>query len=226
MNLITAVSATGVESRLVRIGPMPRVRPGKTGVMSDIRMIQLTAEAIDWLPPDFRDAVTTESVLFSSMVPRSGSNRTLPEGHVQRENHDRLMIGLQEHPVQCVRQFGRGYNIDAIHLVTIYNALVTAVGNWDRDMPAVVVAPVDFSGQELVNADEMEAYMNEKRRLAYIDVYTRIRAAGYKMNHPKSSASLEERYVSSLHVQSMMQSLLFQKNNFFLVAEPSRRRTS
>jgi hypothetical protein len=156
MKLMVTTSNKGLVTRVVRIGPMPRVRPGKTGVLSDTRMIQLTAEACDWLPPDFRDAITPESVLFSSMWPRNGSNRTLPEGHVQRENHDRLMIGLQEHPILCVRQFGHGYNIDAIHLVTIYNALVTTVGNWDR---AVVVA--------------------------------------------------------SLHVQSLMQSLLFQKNIFF-----------
>jgi hypothetical protein len=131
------------------------------------------------------------------------------------------MKDLQQHPVQCVRQFGHGYNIDAIHLVTIYNALLTAVGNWDRDMPAVVVAPVDFSGQELVNADAMEAYMNEKKRLAYIDVYTRIRAAGYKINHPKSNASLPERY--SLHVQSLKQSLLFQKSLLFFLKLPATR---
>ena len=103
------------------------------------------------------------------------------------------MEDLKVHSVQCVRQFGHGYNIDAIHLMTIYNALLTAVGDWDRDMPAVVVAPVDFSGQAMVNADAMEAYMNEKKRLAYIDVYTRIRAAGFKIKHPKSNASIEER---------------------------------
>ena len=33
----------------------------------------------------------------------------------------------------CVRQFGAGYNIDAIHLISVYNALLTAVAMWDRD---------------------------------------------------------------------------------------------
>jgi hypothetical protein len=157
-------------------------------------MITLTAEAIDWIEDDaVSDAITPETVFISTRVPSTNGNRTLPKSNRQVKNHVQLMEDLKEHPTQCVRQFAAGFNIEALHLVTIYNALLTAVGMWDRNEPAVVVAGVVFIGQEVVDADAMEAAANEVKRLAYIDVFTRMRAAGFKINHPKSNAALLER---------------------------------
>jgi hypothetical protein len=178
-------------------------------------MIQLTSDGVDWLPLDFRDAITTETVLFCSMLPRTDGNRCLAKSHVQVQNHDRLMKELRKHSDSCVRQFGYGYNIDAIHFVTVYNALLTAVGNWDRDTPAEVVAPPDYSGQDLVDADAMEAFANEKKRVAYIGMYAQIRAAGFKIRHPKGSPKISDMYVSSLHVHSLLLSLQCQKHILF-----------
>ena len=187
---------SGTAARRVTIGPIPRLRAGKTAVLFDVRMIQLTSDGVDWLPLDYRDAITTETVLFCSMLPRTDGNRCLPNGHVHVQNHDRLMKELREHRDLCVRQFGYGYNIDAIHFVTVYNALLTAVGNWDRDTPAEVVAPLDFSGQDIVDADAMEAFANEKKRVVYMGMFKQIRAAGYKIRHPMSSPKTSDMYVS------------------------------
>jgi hypothetical protein len=114
-------------------------------------MIHLTAEAIDMIKDDeVADAITPGTVFISTRVPSSSQNRTYSKDHRQVKNHVRLMGDLRRHPVQCVRQFAAGFNIDALHLVTVYNALLTAVALWDRDGPAVVVAGVNFIGQEVV----------------------------------------------------------------------------
>jgi hypothetical protein len=43
------------------------------------------------------------------------------------------------------------------------------------------------------DADAMEAAADEEKRVAYIDVFSRMRAAGYKINHPTSKATTGER---------------------------------
>ena len=59
----------GVESRIIAIGPIPRVNPGKVGVQSDIRMTQLSAEAIDSIEDDdVADAITPYAVTFAGQA--------------------------------------------------------------------------------------------------------------------------------------------------------------
>ena len=47
---------------------------------------------------------------------------------------------------------------------------------WDRDTAPVVVAEMDFGGQEVVDADTIEAKMPEHRRISYIRIWTELRA--------------------------------------------------
>jgi hypothetical protein len=184
----------GTRCRIIKVGPIPWVKPGADGVQSDFRVIQLTDRSIGMIEDDVvSDAITSSTVFISSRIPSSDGNRTYSKTHRQAKNHVRLMADLMKHDTQCVRQFASGFNIDALHLVTIYNALLTAVSLWDQDGPPVVVAGVDFSGQELVDADALEAAADEEKRLAYIDIFCRLRAAGYKMRHPVSNPTAEER---------------------------------
>jgi hypothetical protein len=157
-------------------------------------MTQLSAEAIDSIEDDdVADAITPETVFISTRVPSNGGNRVLSKTHIQVKNHNRLMKDLRRHPTQCVRQFAAGFNTDALHLVTIYNALLNAVAQWDRNGPPVLPTAVNFIGQEMVDADAMEAAADEEKQVAYIDLFNWMRAAGYKMRHPRSNASTGER---------------------------------
>jgi hypothetical protein len=111
----------------------------------------------------------------------------------QAKNHVKLMEGLQLPDELCVRQFVADYNIDAVHLVSVYNAIVTAVAMWDRDKAAPVVAEIDFGGQEVTDADRIEDEVVERRRIAYIRIWTELRAAGHELRPPFSQPTAQQK---------------------------------
>jgi hypothetical protein len=103
-------------------------------VYSDFKMIELTHDALDLIEDDsVTDAMSPVTVFISIRWPSGASNRPYGDQHGQVKNHRRLMADLLKSGELCVRQFGAGYNIDAIHLISVYNALLTAVAMWDRD---------------------------------------------------------------------------------------------
>jgi hypothetical protein len=124
----------GVETRIARVGPMPRLLANAAGVYSDFKVIELTHTAPDLIEDDsVADAMSTAAVFISTRWPSGKNNRPCGDQHGQVKNHRRLVAGLLKSGELCVRQFGAGYNIDAIHLISVYNALLTAVAMWVRD---------------------------------------------------------------------------------------------
>jgi hypothetical protein len=193
---ITEQQGKNTGHRIISVGPIPRFAQIKTDVYSDIRTTHLTQYGLDLIEDDdVASAIRVRCNTFiSTRWPASGKDtRLYPKGHRKVKNHAQLLEDLLEHDELCVCQFAAGLNIDVIHLVTVYNALLTAVAMWDRDGPAVVVAEMDVGGQLVVNGDTIEAEMVERRRVNFIRIWTEIRGAGYKFRAQLSKPTAQEK---------------------------------